>query len=269
MINIIIEIILIILIEIARIFFINRYKNNKFLIVIITVVLIFLQLNYLELFKSFSNGKRESFEYICKSIIPIISYNILFSYLVLKKIYYFGIAFKIIDKVLYLIFPQIASMSWFLIGTVNVILCFLIYIIFKFGEKKKVPFFQIIVLIFCIILICFMLGIFRYKPISIISNSMVPFFERGDVVIFEKIDNKKPLKIQNGMIIIYKYENKYIAHRVISKIEKDNKIFYETKGDNNISSDSELVSDSQIIGIYNFHIKFIGYPSIWLYEFLN
>ena len=46
-------------------------------------------------------------------------------------------------------------------------------------------------------------------------------------------------------------------------------MLYQTKGDSNNVTDSKLVSLSQIKGIYCFRVKYIGFPSVWLYEFLN
>ena len=57
-------------------------------------------------------------------------------------------------------------------------------------------------------------------------------------------------------------------HRIVNKIEGNNTLF-ETRGDNNNESDSELVQIDQVKGVYIFHIKYIGYPSLWLYDYFN
>ena len=114
-----------------------------------------------------------------------------------------------------------------------------------------------------------MLGIFSYQPISIMSNSMKPLYKRGDVVVFKKLDESELENIKVGQILIYNSGNKNIAHRVIDRVEKDNTVFYQTKGDNNDNPDSKLVSTDQILGIYELHVKFIGFPSIWLCEYFD
>ena len=112
-----------------------------------------------------------------------------------------------------------------------------------------------------------MLGFFKYRPISIMSNSMFPVYKRGDVVIFKKVENVE--KIPKGAILIYNNGKKNIAHRISQVIKTNGKVSYQTKGDNNMNSDKELVKTNQILGVYSFHIKYIGFPSIWLYEYFN
>ena len=96
---------------------------------------------------------------------------------------------------------------------------------------------------------------------------MAQTFVRGDVVIFEKISNKEDIPINS--IIIYSFGEQNIAHRVVDKIEKNNTVMYQTKGDNNNAPDTDLVPIEKIKGIYVFHIKYIGFPSIWLYDYFN
>ena len=113
-----------------------------------------------------------------------------------------------------------------------------------------------------------MVGMFKYEPIVILSNSMVPTFSRADVVIYKKINEKQLQEIPNGSIIVYSINNQNIVHRVVNII-KENEIMYQTKGDSNNVADRNLVKINQIKGIYVFHIKYIGFPSVWLYEYFN
>jgi signal peptidase I len=51
------------------------------------------------------------------------------------------------------------------------------------------------------------------------SNSMYPVYQRGDVIIYKKINNPSNLKV--GDIVCYKLNNILVMHR-IAKIEKTN-----------------------------------------------
>ncbi len=134
--------------------------------------------------------------------------------------------------------------------------------------KKKISF-TIILYIICIIWICFILGMFSYKPITMLTDSMAPMFSRGDVVIYKELDEAELEKIDKDTIIMYSVGDKNIVHRVIDVKKIDGNILYQTKGDNNNVSDTMLVSPNQIKGKYVFHIKYIGFPSVWLYNYLN
>ena len=92
---------------------------------------------------------------------------------------------------------------------------------------------------------------------------MEPIFQKGDILIYEKIWNKEKEKIDLNSIIVFKNHNRLISHRIV-KIIKNN--YFITKGDNNKNIDYEIVHINDILGIYKFHFKYIGYLSIWLHN---
>ena len=268
----------IISIEVARGVFVTRNKNNKLAIAGITVLLILAQINY-NLFVNFNLNKEELFKYICGEILPLTSYNILYTYFVLKNSYLITIIFRVFIKLLLLLLPILADLDWFMLGTFGIILPAVIYILFKYifnkekEAKKKYSIFAkvsyILTFSLCIILTCFMLGMFKYQAITILSDSMEPIFGPSDVVIYKKLEKNSLQEIQVGDIIIYSVEDKNIVHRVVDVIEEDGVIKYQTKGDNNNTADSKLVDISQIKGIYLFSIKYFGLPSVWLYDIFH
>ena len=114
-----------------------------------------------------------------------------------------------------------------------------------------------------------MLGLFKYEPIAILSNSMHPVYNRGDAIIYEKLSDTDLKKIEKNSIILYRIDNQSVAHRVVNVIQENGSVKYQTKGDNNNAPDMDLVDPSQIQGVYVFHIKYIGYPSVWLNDLFN
>jgi len=75
------------------------------------------------------------------------------------------------------------------------------------------------------------------KPImAVVSNSMVPTFSRGDLIVVKGID---PAEIKIGDIIVYSNPktNIPIVHRVIDIIETPYGRRFITKGDSNGYSD--------------------------------
>ena len=118
-------------------------------------------------------------------------------------------------------------------------------------------------------IVLFMLGFFKYEPIAVLSNSMVPTYTRGDVLIYEKMSLDDLKKLEVNSIIIYSYHNQSIAHRIVEIVKKDDKVQYRTMGDNNNAEDPDLVSVDQIIGVYKTQVKYIGFPSVWLHDFIT
>ena len=109
--------------------------------------------------------------------------------------------------------------------------------------------------------------LFTYVPIGVMSNSMKPIFERGDIIVYKKIKNINDIKEND--IICYQLDNIKVMHRVIKIENINNKKYFTTKGDNLLSNDPLKVKEEQIIGTIIFTIPRLGYPSVWLYELLN
>ena len=101
------------------------------------------------------------------------------------------------------------------------------------------------------------------------SNSMVPYFTRGYVVIVKKLNKDEIKKLQVGDILEYQLDKSMILHR-IKEIETDSEgnMLFTTKGDNNDFPDVEKVKEEQIVGIIKFKIPYLGYPSVWFSELL-
>ena len=268
-----IQIIPIVGIEILRCIMLNKNKSNKIKIVAITVFLILLEINYNEIINIYDN-KREMFEYISETIFPLIANNLLCTYLTLKGACLISFVYRICIQLNILLLPTLTNTNWFVNGSIGVILPTLIYLLFDyifFKEKRNtlIEIMQVITVTLCTLLICFMLGVFRYESITILSNSMEPTFSRGDTIIYKKLNEEELKKIPKNSIIVYTIENKNIAHRVVEVINEKENVQYKTKGDSNNVADINLVQINQIKGIYMFHIKCIGFPSVWLYEYFN
>ncbi len=278
--NIIIQILPIVSIEIARGIIATNNKNNKIVLVFLTTLLILVECNYNKLINLFPQ-KEQFFKYICESVLPLIACNILYTYLTLKGSYKLPLVYRFFNRFITLVLPILPNINWFANGALCILSPTIIYLLFKYQfakeredirKKQKNTFEKIsyaVALIISITLICFMLGVFRYEPITILSNSMYPTFSRGDVIIFEKLNDIQLGTINEDNIIIYTIGDKNIAHRIVNKIIENGDVSYQTKGDYNNAPDINLVKIEQIKGVYVFHIKYIGFPSIWLYEFLN
>ena len=120
----------------------------------------------------------------------------------------------------------------FLLVTINVILIFKTIV-----HPKEIP------------------GILGYKPLIVLSGSMSPTFNYGDLIIVKDVDTNT-LKVED--IVSFKNGKKYTTtHRIngISKISKD---CFETKGDANNSKDHGIVCSKDIQGKYLFRIVGLG-----------
>lgn len=128
--------------------------------------------------------------------------------------------------------------------------------------------------IICVVVFCnsFLIGrslknpnktpdLFGEKAFVIISGSMIPTIQIGDVAIVRDNTN-----VQVGDIIAFRKNATVIVHRVINEMNVDGKTMYQTKGDNNDIADLELVKTEEIEGIFQGKIPYIGKVLMFLYN---
>ncbi len=100
------------------------------------------------------------------------------------------------------------------------------------------------------------INLFGYRPYIVLSGSMEPNLQVGDMIVAKQVDEAQ---VGVGDIITFEAENgATITHRVVDIIIKDGKKMYQTKGDNNNSNDVDLISIENIKGKYNFKIHNAG-----------
>jgi len=90
---------------------------------------------------------------------------------------------------------------------------------------------------------------------TIVSDSMKPSFERGDIVIIKNMSS-----YYVGDIIAFKRSDGIYVHRIIS--EEDNT--YRTMGDNTNAPDQWTVRMNNVLGRVIFVIPKLGWINLWL-----
>ncbi|MEG2311475.1 MAG: S26 family signal peptidase, partial [Bacilli bacterium] len=198
-------------------------KKNIFLLIFVTLSFVLVELNYLPIFTKLINNA-EIFKFIFSELIPLICLNFLYSYLVIVNNYKASIIFRVPSLLLIIILGIYPTWNWYIFGCIQVIYAGVSYMIIKnyiraldktAAKLKAKKYTWVMWIVFIITLICltlFVSGKFKNVPIAIMSNSMIPTFERGDLLIYEKITDEKELKV--GKIMVFWYDDKIICHRI-------------------------------------------------------
>ena len=97
------------------------------------------------------------------------------------------------------------------------------------------------------------------KSYVIISGSMQPELNIGDIVIVKKVED-----LQEGDIISFRQGQSVITHRINKIMDENGEIVYQTKGDNNNIEDSGTITDSVIEGKVIYKIPKLGKISLFL-----
>ena len=103
-------------------------------------------------------------------------------------------------------------------------------------------------------------NIFGYTPLTVQSDSMVPTFASGDLILIKKCD---PATLKEGDIICFHtiIDNEYAlnTHRIKSIESVGDARSYTTIGDNNNGiTDQHVISDGDIVGKYVGHLTGFG-----------
>lgn len=263
----------IILKELLRYMMLVKSEGSKLLIVITTLFCITLDLS--GLFNEYVFiSPYSAFSFLAVTVIPIISTNIFCSYSSYKAGYKPTLFYLLIKSLYVYIAPIIPNPNEYFYSIIELIVPMIfMYRIFRFFQmerdeevlrdyykKKLVP--LIIPTIIVVIIVYLTSGYFRYHAIAIGSGSMTPNINKGDVVVIEK--DKDYDKIDIGQVIAYRKGNVIVVHRLIKKIEVDDKYYFYTKGDANESEDNYVITEDMFIGIVNIRIPYIGYPAVWV-----
>ncbi|KON86872.1 hypothetical protein AF332_08675 [Sporosarcina globispora] len=100
---------------------------------------------------------------------------------------------------------------------------------------------------------------FGFTPLTVLSNSMQPHLQSGDLVFIKKAEFED-IKV-NDVITFKESDTKFITHRVIDVKEQDGQAGLVTKGDNNNVEDSMIVTKDQFVGKQVAAIPKLGYVS--------
>lgn len=219
---------------------------------------------------------------ICLVIFPSITKNIFLTFLTVKTGYKNSLFYRLateLNTYVFPIFPDFGEYINVLIKTVLPIIImsrinnlFNYYEIRKIKDSKynsrKLVLYSIITFVLLIIVLLTS-GLFKYQALTIGSGSMTPKIEKGDIVIVESLNSSEIKDIKKGDILVYNHDNKIIVHRVVKISNVNNKVTFNTKGDNNTTNDSWIVKETDVIGIVKFKIKWLGMPTVALNELLN
>ena len=262
--------------EFIREALIKNEKKKVWNFILMTIIFAAINLNIFNIASNYETLK-EGFMYTSTTLIPTILESALCTYLVYIGGVRFSIIYRLLVTVPPFIVPIIPNLDWFGTAIVGVLLPLAVYVYMNYvhvnkaerlskRERRKYnPIVYVPVFVLIAMLAGFVMGLFKYQPIAVLSGSMSPTFNRGDAVVINKLNTTEKYKLKEGDIIQFVSGTKYVVHRIveITNDEYGNKLFV-TKGDHNNTIDANKVAIEDVIGKVSFVVPYIGYPSVWL-----
>lgn len=273
--NIFAPIVIIVATEILRYVFLNGNSTRKTSIIMLTMVLVVFEIS-LSAGLNNVNDLESLFKFLTAVILPITIKNSVLSYLTLCVGYKPALMYRLVIDLYIMVLPVIPNFGEYITSMIGILFPFFLYLYsarsinehyngIEYEVQKSIfkPI-DIPVILFIVVLVALVSGVFPYYFIGIGSQSMMPKINKGDAVIIHKIENKNKLK--KGTIVVFKHKGRQTVHRLV-KIEKiGKKTYYRTKGDANPTIDNINLEYKDIKGTVLLKIPAIAYPSIYFNE---
>jgi signal peptidase len=215
-------------------------------------------------------------QFIGADLLVELSNSLFATYLVYLGGPILSIVYLGIQESFYWFSPFLPNLNWITQAFIGILLPIFSMMIFHFGYSKEIrdskagsgedanPLGWIAVTAISILIIWFAIGVFPIRPYVILTGSMEPLINPGDIVLVRRIDADD--NVQVGDVIEYKSGDIYIFHRIIEIVEEDEETKYRTKGDNNSAEDPELVEAENLKGRLLCVIPKIGYPALIFHQ---
>lgn len=102
------------------------------------------------------------------------------------------------------------------------------------------------------------------QPLTVLSGSMVPTYDPGDVVVVRPVDAST---LQIGDVITFQPRSgdpRLTTHRIVGMVYGSQGRSFQTQGDANGAPDPEPVSGPQVRGEVWYAVPLVGHVSVWL-----
>ena len=265
--------------EMSRAWLINHLGRARTLLALAFVTLLYTMAS-IPLTRVTSLGPNvESISFLNSTLIPSLAENMLASMLALQAGPLAAIAYRGLLQGFWWFCPILPDLPWVfkgLLGTVVPIVGLAVVqslYPLRMGRARARPAREdsptswIITAVFCVVIIWFAVGLFPFQPSVVLSGSMRPVMDAGDVVIIAKIPTDT---IEVGDIIQFRMPEKItIMHRVIEIQETGGAKSFITKGDDNDAPDIDPVIPGNVIGKVVFTVPKIGWAAIVVKNFFT
>ena len=217
--------------------------------------------------------------FINKPLLPLLAENIFLTQVVILGGPLYSLTYKAIILMFYNISPILPNLPWTLYGLVNVFIPLMGTLIIMnsrsisimcrsiIGRRERIKVKSYLWILPIIIMLLIVSGALGIKPYVIVSKSMKPTLNIGDVVF---IGGAEFNEAKVGDIVAYFDGEKVVVHRVydISKVNGEY-TYLITKGDAVKNPDPILVNREMFLGKIVLKIPYAGLAILYLKEAIN
>lgn len=216
-------------------------------------------------------------DFVGLTIFPAISANVFYHHVSKNYGMLPNIVFRLITTLYIHFIPTITAMEDSLDSCIRIILpiAMLALVSAMFGKKKKTAlqkgaklgWIGTVLTVIVVVGVAMLISCqFRFGALVIATESMTGEINKGDMILYERYDNQR---IEEGQVIVFLHKDAKIVHRVVQIVHIGDETRYYTKGDANEDLDAGYRLESDIFGLTDVKIAYIGYPTLWLREIIK
>jgi signal peptidase len=217
-----------------------------------------------------------SIAFLNSTVLPALAENLLASFLALLGGPWVAIAYRGLLQAFWWFCPILPNLSWAFNGLIGTVVPIVGLVLANSLRSRRQPRQArrerqgslagwIVATVVAVAIIWFAVGLFPVHPTTVISGSMRPTLDVGDVVIIAKVSADT---IETGDIIQFREpEGVTTLHRVVEIQESEGEIVFVTQGDANSEPDAKPVIPENVVGKAIFNIPKIGWAAIAVKEF--
>ncbi len=194
---------------------------------------------------------------------PLLALNIFLTFLALWGGFVYAATYQLLYLAYNTVMPVLPDLHWVLktytgvlVPLIGVMLIHSLRNARLYTREEPVSLKPLVWLAPVVVVLVLVSGVAGYRPFTIISGSMVPTIDVGDMVIVDMGDKS----LETGDIAAYMLEGRVVVHRVVSTSSG----VYITKGDALDEADSWIVSREMVIGKVVYTLPKLGMLSIYL-----
>ena len=220
---------------------------------------------------------RKFMDIVAMVFLPSVLSNLLYHYLAKR----YGVIPNIVHRLIITLYPYvityISTIPNSLLAFVKLLVPLAIYIFIDYLYEKKKRYalsksskiggaLTAVIVVAMALLIMLVSNAFRFGSYVIATDSMTGELNKGDIAIYEKYDDQT---INVGQVIVFQKGGSNVIHRVVDIENINGQNRYYTKGDINSENDIGYITDSNIKGLVELKVPYLGYPTLWLRQLVS
>ena len=220
---------------------------------------------------------RRFMDIIAMVFLPSVLSNLLYHYLARRYGVIPNIVYRSIITLYPYIIPYISTIPNSLLAFVKLLVPLAIYLFIDYLYEKKRRYalsksskignaITAAIVAAMVLLIMLVSNVFQFGSYVIATDSMTGELNRGDIAIYEKYDGQT---IDVGQVVVFNKNGSNVIHRVVDVENINGQNRYYTKGDMNSENDLGYITDSNIKGLVELKVPYLGYPALWLREIVS